>query len=136
MANTPKVTAAMVLTCKERLENPKYSRLTQEEQAALLGVHVTTYRRILNGRYDHLLKDGTAIRPSPENVVHATIEYEELEHLFACEAAIKDILANSHISTQDETALFFPTFTVYNILKTHLPDSVAERIDYLNDTNA
>jgi hypothetical protein len=130
MARYTPITAETVMSVKKYLNDPKYESLTDKEVAMLTNLSVASIGRIKQGNYDHLLN------PAPstltQNVVHATIEYAELQHLFACEQIVKDILEISKLSDVGEDELYFPRRATHNILKKYVPGLVEERLHYLS----
>lgn len=125
-----KVTVDVLERTRQYLNNPKYESLTDRELATLIGISYTTLGRIKHGDYDHLLEP-----KQPElthNVVHATIEYAELQHLFACEQLVKDLLEVTKISDLYENELYFPGHITNNLFKKHLPHLVEARLEKLS----
>lgn len=122
-----KVTPEVVQKVKKYLYDEKYLSLTLEEIASLTGTSPTTVHRIKTGEYD-------IQQTELKNVVAAQIEYNELHHLFECEAIVKELLEISILSDVDEDTLYFPRKTSHIIINRHVPDMVAARLEYLHTT--
>lgn len=124
-----KITAEIIQTVNKYLEDPKYKNLTDAEIATLTHISLASLGRIKHGDYDHLLKPN---EPTPlHDVVHATIDYSELQHLFACEQLVKDMLDVTKLSDLGEDELYFPRRILNNLFKKYVPDLAAERLEYL-----
>lgn len=125
-----KVTTEIISTVYKYLEDPKYNGLTDAEIATLVGVSLSTLGRIKHGEYDHLLKPNEPVQLN--NVVHATIDYAELQHLFACEKLVKEMLDATKLSDTGDDELYFPRRILTNICRRYVPDLVEKRLHYLN----
>lgn len=123
------VTAELLQIIQRYLNDPKYKNLTDQEVAMLSNVSLATIGRVKHGDYDYLLNPNP---PLPQNVVHATIEFEQLQHLFSCEQLVKDLLEVSKLSDLGEDELYFPRRITHSIFKKHVPDLVAKRLEYLS----
>ena len=124
-----KITVEIIQTVNRYLEDPKYKELTDTEIATLANISLASLGRIKHGDYDHLLKPN---EPTPTHeVVHATIDYSELQHLFACEQLVKDMLDVTKLSDLGEDELYFPRRILNNLCKKYVPELTAERLEYL-----
>lgn len=124
-----KITADIVRAVNKYLEDPKYKDLTDAEIATLTHISLASLGRIKHGDYEHLLKPN---EPTiTHDVVHATIDYSELQHLFACEQLVKDMLDVTKLNNLGEDELYFPRNVLNNLFKKYLPDLTEQRLEYL-----
>ena len=124
-----KITVEIINTVNKYLEDPKYKELTDAEIATLTGISLASLGRIKHGDYDHLLKPNEPTKTN--DVVHATIDYTELQHLFACEQLVKEMLDTTKLSDLGDDELYFPRRILNNICRRFIPDLVEERLEYL-----
>jgi hypothetical protein len=117
------VTPDVVQAVKRYLSDPKYQALTVTEIGMMTGISATSVSRISNGEYDHLLE---------QQKVSASIDLLELQHLFACEQIVKDMIACSKLDDTQEDSLYFPRHKADAIVKKYVPDMVQERLEYLS----
>lgn len=123
-----KITKEMILKVKRYLNEDAYNILTISEIASLVGVSATTVSRIKSGEYDGMLEE----IPATIDGVTTVIPYEELHKLMVYEQIVREIIANTTLSTSAEDMLYFPKYITHNILTRYVPDLVQERLDVLN----
>lgn len=125
------VTKKLVEKVKSYQSNDRYSALSHEELALLCGTSSTTFSRIVNGQYDHL------INPEPKAVntqdVNVAIDYDTLKRLMACEYAVNAMLSNAKLSTGYDGALFIDYKVVFGILRAYLPEEAENRLNELRE---
>lgn len=125
------VTPELIKKAKKYLTDPMYKGLSKAEVARLLNIAPSTLYRIEHGGYDN---PKPVVKPTEQNnsIVSAHIEFAELQHLFACEQIVKEMLDCSKLSDTQEDALYFPRNCADTIFKRHVPELVQERLDYLS----
>ena len=115
------INADLVLKVKAYSDN--YKNLSSYEIGLLVSQPYEVVDRIICGDYDHLLNEDSEINDST-----TVIPYDTLKRLIACEYAVEAILKISKLSEVNDSNLFFPSNSVYGLLRAYLPEEVNERI--------
>ena len=121
-----KVTKEIVSKVKAYKSDDRYSQLSQTEIGLLCGISSATVSRIIGGEYDHLLNEDPEINDST-----TVIPFDTLKRLIACEYAVEAILKISKLSDKSDNGLFFPSNSVYGLLRAYLPEETIARIQEL-----
>ena len=102
--------------------------LSPEEIGLLCGITPDSVSLILSGKYDYLLNEEPEINDGT-----TVIPYETLKRLIACEYAVEAILKVSKLSEVNDNNLFFPSNSVYGLLRAYLPEETLARIQELQE---
>lgn len=118
-----KVTKEIVSKVKAYKSDDRYSQLSQTEIGLLCGISSATVSRIISGEYDYFLNEDPETNDST-----TVIPFDTLKRLIACEYAVEAMLKISKLSEVNDNGLFFPSNSVYGLLRAYLPEEVNERI--------
>ena len=121
-----KVTAEMVRTARQYKDDPR--KFTRAEIAAMSGTSLTTWDRILNGKYDYLLAPVEPVHTDGQTTV---VPFSEIRHMMACENVVKLLLETAALSDQDTTKLFVRASQVHKALELFVPQEVEARVKEL-----
>ena len=117
------------LVLKVKAYSDMYQNLSNYEIGLLVSLSPEEVDRITSGDYDFLLNKDPEINDST-----TVIPFDTLKRLIACEYAVDAILKISKLSDKSDNALFFPSNSVYGLLRAYLPEETIARIQELKES--
>lgn len=104
-----------------------YPSMTYEEIGRLVGASRASVGNIVNGLYEHLLKEDA----EAEKTIKSDIPYDTYRRLVTCELAIDELMNNSIVSNSGEVCLFVSFKYFDSVIKRYFPEEHANKIKEL-----
>ena len=104
-----------------------YPSMTYEEIGRLVGASRASVGNIVNGLYEHLLKEDA----EAEKTIKSDIPYDTYRRLVACELAIDELINNAIVSNSGEVCLFVSFRYFDSVIKRYFPEEHANKIKEL-----
>lgn len=104
-----------------------YPSMTYEEIGRLVGASRASVGNIVNGLYEHLLKEDA----EAEKTIKSDIPYDTYRRLVTCELAIDELINSAIKSNSGEVMLFLSAKYVDALLKRYFPEKYEAKMEEL-----